>query len=115
MGDLFISVSRERTNERTDPAQSVEATDGNTRFICKFHICRRERRRPSRRAASSLLERSHDGKCKSSMQEIHVKEMQLVQISIYFKAHQYSIIYIMKAKITFSKNHFIYILFNFYM
>ena len=49
------------------------------------------------------------------MQEIHVKEMQLVQISIYFKAHQYSIIYIMKAKITFSKNHFIYILFNFYM
>lgn len=107
-----ITRMNERTNERTDPAWSVEATDGNTRFICKFHICRRERRRPPRRAAPSLLERSHGGFRESASllrRKIHVEETQLVHVSTYFKDDYYSISW---SKKYFFEKSFICIFFN---
>lgn len=116
MGDLFISVSRERTNERTNrpgAARSAEATDGNTRFICKFHICRRERRRPPCHAAPSLLERSHGGLCESASLPRGISLWRTCNCSMCrFILRIIIILYHIKRNVFLKKKYFLYILMN---
>lgn len=86
-----------RTNESTQRvARSAEATDGNTRFICKFHICRRERRRSSCRVVStaSVLFRKKRRRCKSYANGYSCGRKVISVSEIYLKRDYYLYIYV---------------------
>lgn len=109
MGDLFISVSCERTNERTN-RPGAKRRGHRWKYPIYMQIPYLSLREASAAVSRSfVLARKKSWrtprKCKSSAQVIHMKEMQLIHTLTYFKGDHYIIT---KRKIFLEKNFYLH-------